>query len=64
MNTRNIINVAMANIDMKDYPDFVDAYVESAEWADTGLALNDFELEALNNTELEFCQDQAHKALF
>ena len=64
MNTSNIKNVVIANIDMEDYPDFVDAYVESAEWADTGLTLTDRQIDQLNEYETEFVQEEAHKSLF
>lgn len=48
-NGRRLIDVTVQDIDFKDYPDFCDAYIESASWEDTGQALNDDELEAVNN---------------
>lgn len=46
---RRLTDVTVQDIDFKDYPDFCDAYIESASWEDTGQALNDDELEAVNN---------------
>ena len=48
-NGRRLTDVTVQDIDFKDYPDFCDAYIESASWEDTGQALNDDELEAVNN---------------
>ena len=42
-----VTNMQIEGVDMKDYPDFCDAYVESAEFHD-GTPLNDVQLEALN----------------
>lgn len=38
-------------IDMNDYPDFCDAYIDYAEW-DDGEELTDDELDRINQTEL------------
>jgi hypothetical protein len=48
-NGRRLTDVTVQDIDFKDYPDFCDAYIESASWEDTGQSLNDDELEAVNN---------------
>ena len=45
---RRIINIEFDGIDFEDYPDFCDAFIEYAEWEDTGKPLNDWELEALD----------------
>tara|TARA_R110001632_G_scaffold21655_5_gene62995 strand:- start:2458 stop:2670 length:213 start_codon:yes stop_codon:yes gene_type:complete len=36
---------------MADYPDFCDAYVDSAVWKNTGLDLSPDELETLNDMD-------------
>jgi hypothetical protein len=36
-------------IDTRDYPDFVDAFVTSAHWSDTGIELTDDELEEIDS---------------
>jgi hypothetical protein len=45
-------DVAISGIDMSDYPDFCDAYVESAVWKDTGVPLTDAELERIDEGEV------------
>jgi len=40
--------LAVGGIDMKDSPDFVDAYIQEAEWIETGEALTEDELDAIN----------------
>ena len=44
----NLNSIAVAGIDMNDYPDFADAYVESASYLD-GTALSDDELDTLKD---------------
>lgn len=39
-----VVNVEIDNIDMRDYPDFVDAYIESAEFKCNGKKLDDDQL--------------------
>lgn len=41
-----ITDVVVSGIDMRDSPDFVDAFIESATYKDRDMA--DFELDALN----------------
>jgi len=48
MNTQNIRVLYVDGIVHADSPDFVDAYVESAEWKDTGKELTEAELDTLN----------------
>lgn len=43
-----LVNIEIEGINMFDAPDFVDAYVSYAEWADTGAALSEHELEAIS----------------
>ena len=42
-------NIEIDNINMKDYPDFVDAYIIYAE-DDNGTPLTDIELDQLNDS--------------
>lgn len=42
-------NVVFENIRLSDTPDFVDAYIASAQDAITGLDLSEQELDTLNN---------------
>lgn len=45
---RKIVDVEVDGIDRRDAPDYVDAFIASATWDDTGEALNEAELEELN----------------
>jgi hypothetical protein len=47
-NGRRLTAVTVQDIDFKDYPDFCDAFIESAVWEDTGEALTDDELDQVN----------------
>jgi hypothetical protein len=46
LNGRTVVDAVVDGIDMGDYPDFCDAYFESAVYED-GTALSDDELEEL-----------------
>lgn len=56
-----VTNVRMADVNHRDYPDFADAYIESAEI--DGRELTEEELEALNDDH-EFVNMLAHDSLF
>lgn len=45
---RKIVDVEVEGIDRRDAPDYVDAFISSATWDDTGEALTEAELEELN----------------
>ena len=47
---RKIIAADVEGINPKDAPDFSDAYISSAVWADTKAELTEEELEELNET--------------
>jgi hypothetical protein len=48
--TVNLKTIEVSDIDTKDAPDFVDAYISYAEW-DDGIELNDHELDLLNEDD-------------
>jgi hypothetical protein len=52
-------SIEIDGIDQRDYPDFSDAYISYAEFVD-GTALNDLELDKLNNQEGELVNNLAH----
>lgn len=56
---REIDDVEVDGIDMRDYPKFCDAYISRAMWGDTGEELTDSELEELNEN-YEFVSEKAH----
>ena len=61
MELDKISNIELANIDTSDYPDFVEAYIVSAEI--DGVELTDAEIEELNCNS-EFVYDCVLKELF
>ena len=55
-----IKNVSVSGIDMNDYPDFCDAYIESAIY--DGRPMTEEELEILNE-DSEYVQEVVHNYL-
>ena len=45
---REVIDMEIDGIDMKDGPKFVDAFIQSAVWDDNGAELSDNDLEKLS----------------
>ena len=62
MNLNQLENVVIRDIFIADYPDFCDAYIESADHVD-GDALTDDELEALfdDDKTMSFVNAQIHE---
>ena len=60
-----VTNIELGGVDMNDYPDFCDAYVESAEKLD-GTPLIDVELEELSELEetMSYVNENAYESLF
>ena len=56
----NLKNVVIADIHMSDYPDFCDAFIESAETPD-GTALSDEELDHLSELRFGFVNELIHE---
>lgn len=56
-----ISNVSVGGVDMADYPDFCDAYIESADYGDR--EMTDEELDILNE-DREFISINAHESLY
>ena len=61
MKLDRITNIELGGIDTNDYPDFVDAFIESAEI--DGVELTDAELDELNCNR-DFVYDCVLKELF
>ena len=59
MDIKSIKNVVIDGICLNDYPDFVDAYISSADDSN-GNPLTDEQLEALTDNNSEFVQEMAH----
>ena len=54
---KDIVDIEMDGIDSKDYPDFADAFIQSAAWKN-GTALTEEELEELNENS-DFVHEHA-----
>ena len=59
LNGRAVVDATVDGIDMRDYPDFCDAYFDSAYY-DDGTALTDDELIELTDTNF----DALHEAVY
>jgi hypothetical protein len=59
-----VTNIELDGVDMKDYPDFCDAFISSADKLD-GTPLTDVELEDLNDLDetAEYVQENAYESL-
>jgi hypothetical protein len=59
-----VTNIEIGGVDMRDYPDFCDAYVESAEKLD-GTPLTDVELEAFSELDetASYVNENAYETL-
>ena len=64
LNNLEVTDVEVDGIDMKDYPDFVDAYIDSAKFVSSGKELTDVELEQLQEQNAdEFYEDVMDKVI-
>ena len=61
LDTRKLESVVMADVQMYDFPDFVDAYVEYAEI--NGVELTDAQYDEVNEN-YEFLQESAYQSLY
>ena len=59
-----VTDVQVDGLDMKDYPDFVDAYIDSAKFVSSGKELDDVQLEKLQEQNVEkFYEDVMDKCI-
>ena len=61
MNYKLITNIEVDGIDTKDYPDFSDAFIQSADY--DGVSMTDEQLDELNE-DYEFVHEQVYANLF
>lgn len=61
MDFKLITNIKVEGINFNDYPDFVDAYIDSAEY--DGVEMTDEQLDELNENS-EFVHDCVYNQLF
>ena len=57
-----ITNVSVDGIDTSDYPDFVDAFIESADYK--GKPMSDEMIDELNSEHLDFVSECVYDSLF
>ena len=57
-----IANVVVDGIDLNDYPDFVDAFITSAEYE--GRPMTSEEFDYINDIHLDFVQECVYNHLF
>jgi hypothetical protein len=57
-----ISNVSVDGIDTRDYPDFCDAFIESADY--DGKPMSDEMLEEINSDHLDFVHECVYDQLF
>ena len=59
-----VTDVEVDGLNMKDYPDFVDAYIDSAKFVSSGKELDDVQLEKLQEQNVEkFYEDVMDKCI-
>ena len=57
-----VVDVEIDGVDMNDYPDFIDAYIESAKFELSGKELNEVQLENLKEQNIDmFYEDVMDK---
>lgn len=56
-------DIEVAGVDPRDYPDFSDAYIESAVWADSGKPMSEDELEVLQDSNPEEFYDYVYQSM-
>jgi len=57
-----VTNVSVDGIDASDYPDFVDAFIESAEY--NGEDMSEEMLDEINSDHLDFVSECVYSSLF
>lgn len=59
LNGREVVDAEIDGVDSSDYPDFCDAYFISAYFSDSGLELDDEELDQLTEENYDYIQEYA-----
>ena len=63
LNGRTVVDATVDGIDMRDYPDFCDAYFDSAYYED-GTALTDDELIELTDTNFDALHELVYDTIY
>lgn len=59
-----LTDIEISDIDVRDYPDFSDAYISSAKYSDTLKPLSERDLDALNENHPDFVFDLIMEELY
>ena len=62
INFKLVTNVSVDGIDTTDYPDFVDAFIDSADY--DGKPMNEEMLDEINSDHLDFVHECVYNQLF
>ena len=55
-------DIQLANVDPRDYPDFVDAYIYAADY--DGKPMTDEQLDYLHDAHSDFVNEQVYDSIF
>ena len=61
---REILDLSVGGVDVRDYPDFSDAHFVFGYWADTKEPLTEEELDELTDQEYEILYEMAYNSIF
>ena len=64
LNGRTVVDATVDGIDMKDYPDFCDAYFDTAFYEDDDTALTDDELSELTDNNQDALHEMVYDSLY
>ncbi len=62
LDLNKVDNLEFDGIDFADYPDFVDAYLISADY--NGKEMTDEQIDYVNDTHYDFVNEQVYSSLF
>ena len=62
LDLNKVDNLEFDGIDFADYPDFVDAYLVSADY--NGKEMTDEQIDYVNDTHYDFVNEQVYSSLF
>ena len=64
LNGRIVVDATVDGIDMRDYPDFCDAYFDTAFYEDNDTALTDDELNQLTDNNSDVLHEMVYDQLY
>ena len=64
LNGRTVVDATVDGIDMRDYPDFCDAYFDTAFYEDNDTALTDDQLNQLTDDNSDVLHEMVYDQLY